>query len=62
MRAWMLAFLAPAMLFGIFLARRILDALKEDAEEGRKLVEAGDDELMKGIVSGWADKNKGGMK
>lgn len=62
MRAWMLAFLAPAMLFGIFLASRILEALDEDAEEGRKLVEAGDDELLKGIVSGWADKNKDGMK
>ena len=62
MRTWMLAFLAPAMLFGIFLASRILEALDEDAEEGRKLVEAGDDELLKGIVSGWAGKNKGGMK
>jgi len=62
MRAWMLAFLAPAMLFGIFLASRILEALDEDAEEGRKLVEAGDDELMKSIVTGWAEKNKGGSK
>jgi len=58
----MLAFLAPAMLFGIFLASRILEALDEDAEEGRKLVEAGDDELMKSIVTGWAEKNKGGSK
>jgi hypothetical protein len=62
MRAWMLAFLAPVMLFGIFLASRILEALDDDAEEGRKLVEAGDDELMKSIVTGWAEKNKGGMK
>ena len=58
----MLAFLAPIMLFGIFLATRILEALDEDAEEGRKLVEAGDDELMKSIVTGWAEKNKGGSK
>jgi len=62
MRAWMLAFLAPIMLFGIFLATRILEALDEDAEEGRKLVEASDDELMKSIVTGWAEKNKGGSK
>jgi hypothetical protein len=62
MRVWMLAFLAPIMLFGIFLATRILEALDEDAEEGRKLVEAGDDELMKSIVTGWAEKNKGGSK
>jgi len=58
----MLALLAPVMLFSIFLASRILKALDEDVEEGRKLVNAGDDELIKDIVSGWANKNKDGMK
>jgi len=62
MRVWMLAFLPPVMLFGIYLATRILEEMDQDSEEGRKMVEDGDDELMKGIVTWWPKKNEGDPK
>lgn len=62
MRAWMLAFLPPIMLFCIYLATRILEEMDQDSEEGRKMVEDGDDELMKGIVTRWPKKNEGDPK
>ena len=58
----MLAFLPPIMLFCIYLATRILEAMDEDSEEGRKMVEDGDDELMKGIVTRWPKTNEGDPK